>query len=86
MSAPPPKPFQLRPCRLAFGLLAAICLSACGVAGGQQSALDDPDDCGPAACDSPGRMAKQVQLDTEAILAGMAHARARLGVQENANP
>jgi hypothetical protein len=84
MSAPRAKPFQLRPCRLAFGLLVVLTLSACGA--GLQSALDDPDDCGPAPCDTPGRMAKQVQLDTDAILAGMAHARARLGVQENAAP
>jgi hypothetical protein len=86
MSAPRPKPIQLRPCRLALGLLVALILSACAMAGGPQSALDDPDDCGPAPCDTPGRMAKQVQLDTDAILAGMAHARARLGVQEDAAP
>jgi hypothetical protein len=80
MNAPRPALTHPRPSMLAFGLLAALALSACApAADSSTSALD-----APAA--SPGQLSTQVRLDTEAMLAGMAHARARLGLQEDATP
>jgi hypothetical protein len=68
------------------GFLAALALSGC-VPVGQQSAADEADGCGASAsCDEPAQLDAQVQLDTDAMLAGIAHARARLGLQEDATP
>jgi hypothetical protein len=76
-----------RLCILALGVLAVLALPGCAGAGGRQGALDEADACGPAAdCDDPATLASQIRLDTDAILAGMAHARARLGLQEDATP
>jgi len=87
MNATRPILSKTRHCLLACGLLATVALSACAPAGGRLAASGDPDDCGPAAeCEEPGRLASQVRLDADAILAGMAHARARLGLQEDAAP
>ncbi len=73
----------IRLCTLALGLLA---LAGCAPAGGP-TAANDADGCSAEApCDSPVALSTQVQLDTEAMLAGMAHARARLGLQEDATP
>ena len=72
---------------LALGLLATLALAACGKAENPHSALLDPDNCNSeAACESPARLSDAVRLDTDAILAGMQHARARLGLQEDATP
>ncbi len=87
MNAPRPKLPILRASLLAFGLLAVLTLSACAAADGQPGADDDADSCGSAAdCEEPARLSAQVRLDTDAMLAGMAHARARLGLQEDATP
>ncbi len=87
MNAPRPKLPILRASLLAFGLLAALTVSACAPGGGQPGADDDADSCGSAAdCEEPARLSAQVRLDTDAMLAGMAHARARLGLQEDATP
>jgi hypothetical protein len=84
MNAPPSQPTGLR--LLAVGLLAAMALSGCVPASSQQAAFDD-DGCGAtASCEEPAQIAAQVRLDTDAILAGIAHARAHLGVQEDATP
>jgi len=80
MNAPRPALIQFRPSLLAIGLLAALVLSACAPADdGAAQALDAP-------APSPSQLSTQVRLDTEAMLAGMAHARARLGLQEDATP
>ncbi|MBS0559209.1 MAG: hypothetical protein JSR21_04055 [Proteobacteria bacterium] len=43
--------------------------------------------CATAAdCEDSPALAEQVRRDTQAILAGMAHARARMGLQEDAAP
>jgi hypothetical protein len=64
-----------------------LALSGCVQPGAPQSEADDPDGCPTAAsCEEPGRLESQVRLDADAILAGMAHARARLGLQEDATP
>jgi hypothetical protein len=87
MNATPPKPTERRLCLLALGLLASVAMSGCVPAGGQLAGADDPDGCGAAAsCDEPGQLEAQVRLDTDAMLAGIAHARARLGLQEDATP
>jgi hypothetical protein len=89
MNAPRPQPAGPRLRLLAVGLLASVvllgALSGCVPAGGPQSAADD--DCGAgASCDDPVQLDAQVRRDTDAILAGIAHARARLGLQEDATP
>jgi hypothetical protein len=72
---------------LAAALAAVLALAACAPAGPQPAADQDADECGAAeGCDSPVALSTQVRLDTEAMLAGMAHARARLGLQEDATP
>ncbi len=89
MNAPRSKLPILRTPMLALGLLAALALSACGGAGtgDPPGAEDDAVSCRSAAdCEQPARLSNQVQLDTDAMLAGMAHARARLGLQEDATP
>jgi len=87
MNASRPKLPILRASLLAFGLLAVLTLSACAAADGQPGADDEADSCGSAAdCEEPARLSAQVRLDTDAMLAGMAHARARLGLQEDATP
>jgi hypothetical protein len=84
MNVPRAKLPILRASLLAFGLLT---LSACAAADSQAGLEDDADSCGSAAdCDEPARLSAQVRLDAEAMLAGMAHARARLGLQEDAAP
>ncbi len=85
MNAPRPKPAGPRLCLLAVGLLASLVLSACVPAGSLQSGEDE--DCGAtASCEEPAQLDAQVSRDTDAILAGIAHARARLGLQEDATP
>jgi hypothetical protein len=88
MNAPPSKLSILRAAMLAFGLLAAaLTLSACAPGGGQAGMEDDADGCGSAAdCEEPARLSAEVRLDADAMLAGIAHARARLGLQEDATP
>jgi hypothetical protein len=92
MNATGPNPTKSRPGtshwgKLVAALLAALALSACAEAGGPPAEPDDADVCGPVAeCEEPGRLVTQVRLDADAILAGMAHARARLGLQEDAAP
>jgi hypothetical protein len=87
MQSPQPKLPILRASLLAFGLLAALTLSACAAGDGQSGPEDDADSCGSAAdCEEPARLSTAVRLDAEAMLAGMAHARARLGLQEDAAP
>jgi hypothetical protein len=81
------RPQTARPllCLSALGLLALLALSGCAPPGGQSA--DAEDDCGASAsCDEPAQLDAQVRRDTDAILAGMAHARARLGLQEDATP
>jgi hypothetical protein len=88
MTATPPLSISLRSLLLASGLVAAFSLSACApVGGGPPAAAAAADACGPGAdCEDPGQLANQVRLDTDAILTGMAHARERLGLQEDAAP
>jgi hypothetical protein len=89
MTTPRITPSRLRLCLLALAVSATLALPACSPARPPQSAAaaQDSDDCGSAdGCDSPLAMSSQVRLDTEAMLAGMAHARARLGLQEDATP
>jgi len=90
-----PRPFLIRRWlrSLATGLMVAVALlaigtlAACNALEGQQAGADDPDAClSTADCEDPGRLATQVRLDTDAILAGMAHARAHMGMQEDAAP
>jgi hypothetical protein len=89
MSAKRPLPIGSRLRALVTGLLAAGllagALAACAGPGSQQDA-DDHESCGGLPCDNPAYLARQVRLDTDAILAGMAHARAHLGLQEDAAP
>ncbi len=83
-SPPLPRPRLLL---LAAGLLVPLALAACGAADGWHSAAAQADACSSAEdCERPARLAIEVQRDTDAILAGMAHARARLGLQEDAAP
>jgi hypothetical protein len=85
MNTPQPKLARPRLCLLAVGLLAVVALSGCVPAGSQQSGAED--DCGAtASCEEPAQLDMQVRRDTDAILAGIAHARARLGLQEDATP
>jgi hypothetical protein len=71
-----------------MGLAALVTLSGCAAAdSGPSASAGSADECATAdECESPAHLAAQVQLDTEAMLAGMAHARARLGLQEDAAP
>jgi hypothetical protein len=85
MNAPRPKSAGPRLRLLAVGLLASVVLSGCVPVGSQQAGSDD--DCGASAsCEEPAQLDAQVSRDTDAILAGIAHARARLGLQEDATP
>ncbi len=87
MKVPRLQPTALRRRLLAIGLLAALALSGCAPAGGVPAGDDEADGCGAtASCEEPAQLAAQVQLDTDAILAGIAHARARMGMQEDATP
>jgi hypothetical protein len=76
-----------------LALLAGLSLAAWTLAGCAASTDDPPtavvtvDDCGsPSSCDDPVAMSEQVRKDAEAMLAGIAHARERLGLQEDATP
>jgi hypothetical protein len=74
---------------LALGLPVALALTLAGCvpAGAPPAAFYPQDGCGAtASCEEPGQLAAQVRLDTDAMLAGMAHARARMGLQEDATP
>ncbi len=81
-------PIRSRLRLLAMGLTALVTLAGCAAADGEPPAVaGSPDECASTdECESPDRLAAQVRLDTEAMLAGMAHARARLGLQEDAAP
>jgi len=70
-------------CLLPVAAGLAGCIPDPGASAG--SAAEDTCDYGQP-CDSPAAMSEQVRLDTEAMLAGIAHARERLGLQEDAAP
>jgi hypothetical protein len=87
MNAPRPKPTVLHHCLLALGLLVALTLSGCAPGGADPAGADEADGCGAtASCEEPAQLEAQVRLDADAILAGIAHARARMGMQEDATP
>ncbi len=78
-------------CAMAGPVLGALllCLALAGCAGPDagppRMAVDDA--CATAAdCEDSAALSEQVQRDTDAMLAGMAHARAHLGLQEDAAP
>jgi len=68
-----------------LGLAAA--LAACAPADPPPLQITVDDSCATAAdCEDTPALAEQVRRDTQAILAGMAHARAGMGQQEDAAP
>jgi hypothetical protein len=72
---------------LAVGALACLAPGACAPVPGDPPYAESVQDCGPSsACQEELGLSEQVRLDTEAMLAGIAHARARLGLQEGATP
>ena len=74
-------------CPVLGALLLALAFSGCAGPDPGPPAMTVDEACATAApCEDTPALSEQVRRDTEAILAGMAHARARLGLQEDAAP